>query len=223
MKTSPLLAATGRKRIGVLGGTFNPPHLGHLRMAEELAQDYCLDEIMFIPSYLPPHKSVEGVAPASDRLEMTRLSCHDNKRFSVSSMEIDAGGLSYTVRTLELLHKASQAELFFILGADSLREIATWKDYQRLFTLANFLVASRPGITFADAWEQIPQGLREAFHVQECCYVHESGKTLIPTAVQGLDISATEIRAMVKAGKSIRYLVADSVNAYILQRGLYRR
>lgn len=223
MKTSPLLAASGRKRIGVLGGTFNPPHLGHLRMAEELAEDYRLDEIMFIPSYIPPHKGVEGVAPASDRLEMTRLSCSDNERFSVSSMEINAGGMSYTVHTLESLHKASPAELFFILGADSLREIATWKDYQRLFTLANFLVASRPGIAFADAWEQVPQVLREAFHVQECCYLHESGKTLIPTAVQGLDISATKIRAMVKAGRSIRYLVTDAVNAYILQRGLYRK
>ncbi len=192
-------------------------------MAEELAEDYQLDEIMFVPSYIPPHKSMEGMASASDRLEMTQMSCRDNTRFSVSSMEIDAGGLSYTVHTLESLHTATQAELFFVLGTDSLREIATWKDYPRLFTLANFLVASRPGISFAAAWEQIPQGLRNAFDVQDRRYVHKSGRTVIATAVKGLDISATKIRAMVKAGKSIRYLVAESVNTYILQRGLYSK
>jgi len=190
-------------------------------MAEELRQDYGLDQLLFIPSYIPPHKSVADVASPSDRLEMTRLSCRDNDRFTVSSMEIDAKGPSYTIYTLEILTKTYPGEIFFVLGSDSLREIATWKQYERLFELAHFLVVARPGISFADAWDQAPSRLRHVFKHRDCYYLHESGKALIPATVQGLDISSTKIRAMVRAGKSIRYLVTDGVNAYILQRGLY--
>lgn len=190
-------------------------------MAEELVGDYCLEELLFIPSYTPPHKGTEDVASPQDRLEMTRLSCQNNPRFIVSSMEIDAGGPSYTIHTLETLTKTNGAEIFFCLGSDSLADIATWKDYDRLFALAHFLVVTRPGITFADAWAKVPSSLRFAFRHQDFWYVHDRGKTLIPTSVQGLDISATKIRSMVRAGKSIRYLVTDTVNAYILQRGLY--
>ncbi len=221
MKTSPLLASPGRKRIGVLGGTFNPPHIGHLRMAEELVHDYGLDEVLFIPAYTPPHKITEDVAPPRDRLEMTRLSCQDNHWFIVSSMEIDTEGPSYTVYTLESLTHKNDQEIFFVLGSDSLSEIATWKDYHRLFELAHFLVVTRPGTSFTDAWEKIPSALRSKFQLRDYFYMHQSGKTIIPTSVKGLDISATKIRAMVKAGKSIRYLVTDAVNAYILHRGLY--
>lgn len=221
VKTSPSSVNLSRKRVGVLGGTFNPPHLGHLRMAEELAHDYHLDEIVFIPSYIPPHKSREGVAQASSRLEMTRISCENNDRFSVSSFEIEARGPSYTVYTLESFARASPAEIFFILGTDSLREIATWKQYDRLFALAHFLVVTRPGISFAHAWEHVPCAVLKAFQKKDGHFLHVSGKTLIPSVIEGLNISSTKIREMVKSGKSIRYLVTDAVNTYILQRGLY--
>lgn len=208
-------------KVGILGGTFNPPHLGHLRLAEEAACFQGLDRVVFVPSSIPPHKSSAGIVCAEHRLEMTRRACQDNPRFDVSDIELTFDSPSYTVNTLEFFIRTNGREIYFILGTDSLREISTWKDYQRLFVLANFIVVNRPGISFTAAWEDAPRAFREQFQVQDQCFFHRDGARLIPAPVMGLDISATGIRRLVSSGQSIRYLVPESVRSYIIEKELY--
>ena len=223
VKTSPLFTNCNSMRIGILGGTFNPPHLGHLRLAEEVAFTQGLDRVVFIPSHIPPHKiSADDIVTAEHRLEMTRRACFDNPLFQASDMEIALQSPSYTVNTLEVIKKNENCNIFFILGTDSLREISTWKDYERLFLLANFVVVNRPGTSFRSAWDQVPQAFREQFQEKGQHLVHSSSNRLIPANVLGLDISATRIRGLLKAGHSIRYLVPESVRSYILEKELYR-
>lgn len=221
VKTSPFFSKGNSGKIGILGGTFNPPHFGHLRLAEEVMFCHGLDLMVFIPSFQPPHKGSRDLAPPEDRLEMARLACAENPRFEVSDMEISAKGPSYTVRTLETLSSRESGEFFFVLGTDSLREIHTWKDYRRLFELANFIVVTRPGTEFDDAWKAIPRTLQDAFHKMNDCYIHNSSHRLIPSSVTGLDVSSTRIRQLVKAGMSVRYLLPEAIRSYILQRKLY--
>jgi len=221
VKTSPFFSKGHSGKIGILGGTFNPPHFGHLRLAEEAVFCHGLDLMVFIPCFLPPHKGRKDLAPPDDRLDMARLACADNPRFEVSDLEISIKGPSYTVRTLETLASQGNGEFFFILGTDSLREIHTWKDYQRLFELTNFIVVTRPGTGFDDAWKEIPQTVQNVFHKMNDCYIHKSSRRLIPSSVIGLDVSSTRIRHLVMSGISVRYLVPESVRSYILQRKLY--
>lgn len=209
-------------RVGILGGTFNPPHIGHLRLAEEAASLHQLVRILFIPSYISPHKGAAGIAPSEHRLEMTRLACLDNPGFHVSDMEIVRQSPSYTVNTLEQLRKAEEFEPFFILGTDSLKEIGSWKDYRRLFVLANFIVVTRPGVSFQEAWAEMPRHLRDQFIPKNQHLVHSSANRLIPSPVSGLNISATRIRSLIKSGQSVRYLVPEAVRMYIMKHHLYR-
>jgi len=138
-------------------------------------------------------------------------------------MEIAATGPSYTVNTLETLSDKKEFDTFFILGTDSLREVSTWKDYERLFSLANFVVVTRPGIDFAAAWAEVPSHLRDQFQQQGDDFVHQSSKRLIQSNLQGLNISATRIRSLMHSGQSIRYLVTESVRSYIIDRKLYTK
>ncbi len=217
------LFRNGAMKIGILGGTFNPPHLAHLRLAEEVAISYGLTRVVFIPCHIPPHKISVDIAPAADRLYMTSIACEDNDLFEVSDIEIAASGPSYTVNTLETFSKKKDLEIFFILGTDSLKEISAWKDYQRLFLLANFIVVTRPGLDFRAAWSEVPAALRNEFHSEGNDFVHESSTHLIPSHIQGLNISATWIRDLLRKGKSVRYLVTESVRSYIIERKLYRK
>ncbi len=222
-KTRALFRNGAKLKIGILGGTFNPPHLAHLRLAEEVATSYGLTRVIFIPCHIPPHKTSIHIAPAADRLRMTSLACENNPLFEVSDMEIAAPGPSYTVNTLEAFSKRKDCETFFILGTDSLREISAWKDYQRLFSLANFIIVTRPGLDFHLAWSEVPSALRNEFHSEDNHYVHESSTLLLPSNIHGLDISATRIRGLLQEGRSIRYLVTESVRSYIVERKLYRK
>ncbi len=210
-------------KIGILGGTFNPPHLAHLRLAEEVATSYRLTRVVFIPCHIPPHKTSIDIAPAADRLQMTLLACENNPLFEVSDMEIAASGPSYTVNTLETFSKKKGCETFFILGTDSLRDISSWKDYERLFSLAHFIVVNRPGADFRNAWSKVPVAVKNQFQPDGNYFVHESSKRLIPSRVHGLNISATRIRGLLQEGRSIRYLVTESVRSYIIERKLYRK
>jgi nicotinate-nucleotide adenylyltransferase len=209
-------------KIGILGGTFNPPHLGHLRLAEEVAPLFGLDRILFVPCHIPPHKTTRDITGPEDRLEMTRLACRDNPLFEVSDMEIVAQGLSYTVRTLEALASQDQAERYFVLGTDSLKEIRTWKDYERLFALANFIVVTRPGVDFRAAWGGLPESTRGQFREDRGQMIHSTSTRVVPAQVIGLDISSTRIRNLVRQGKSVRYLTTEPVRSYIISRNLYR-
>ena len=212
-------------RIGVLGGTFNPIHLGHLRMAEILGEDFALDPFIFIPSAVPPHKTPEDLCPAEIRLEMVRLATADNPRFRVSDVEVTRGGASYSVETLEALggEHGAQTEIFFAMADDAFAEIETWKDWQRLFTLTNMIVVTRPGGSGGPPGELLPVEVREAFcySSQDDAYRHTSGKLVYFRDVAALGVSSTAIRRCVREGRSIRYLVPEGVSEVIARRGLY--
>ncbi|MFC1833375.1 nicotinate-nucleotide adenylyltransferase [Thermodesulfobacteriota bacterium] len=208
-------------KVGIFGGTFNPPHLGHLRLAEEVLCAHELDRVIFVPCYIPPHKDTGYVAAAEDRLEMTLRACAGNDHFDVSDLEILNRGTSYTVDTLVRLSENSADELYFIMGTDSLREIGTWKDYETLFILANFIVVTRPGTDFGAAWANLPAEVRAGFRDLGDRRIHAGSKVLVQSRVQGLDISSTRIRSFLKRRHSIRYLVTDSVRLYISENRLY--
>ncbi|AFM27360.1 nicotinate-nucleotide adenylyltransferase [Desulfomonile tiedjei] len=220
VKTSSFFQKSDIQRVGILGGTFNPPHLGHLRLAEEVAELHELSRILFMPSLIPPHKYHPEIASPEHRLEMTRLACLGNDRLEVSDLEIRLKGPSYTINTLKAL-KEQNLETFFIMGTDSLKEISTWKDYQQLFELSHFLVVKRPGTDFFSAWRETPESFRNKFTLSGECFVHESSGILVHSTVEGLNVSSTTIRNLLKQGKSIRYLVPESVRSYILEHRLY--
>jgi nicotinate-nucleotide adenylyltransferase len=221
-KTSPFFEDGVDLRVGIFGGTFNPPHLGHLRMAEEVAPLFGLARVIFVPCHIPPHKSPVHVAAAEHRLEMTRRACEDNPLFEVSDMEIAAKGLSYTVKTLEVFAGKLDCTPFFILGTDSLKEIGTWKDHERLFALAHFVVVTRQGTDFQAAWAELPEGTRSQFRHFGESLVHLSSTRVECAAVRGLDISSTRIRDLTREGRSVRYLVTELVRSYMMDKNLYR-
>ncbi len=212
--------------IGVLGGTFDPVHFGHLRLAQEVGQALKLDQVRFIPSGTPPHRGAPA-APASDRLAMVELATAGNPLFSVDAREIGREGPGYTVDTLAELRKEFGAArpLCLLLGADAFLDLATWHRWHELFTLAHVVVAHRPGFP-VDSWQQrMPQPLAKeytarfmpqplAIHLAPC-----GGVAVTPIAA--LDISATLIRDAVHANASPRYLLPDSVLDYIQSKRLY--
>ena len=212
-------------KIGLLGGTFNPIHLAHLRIAEE-ARDACgLDRIVFIPAATPPHKSTAGEVPFQDRYAMTELATKDNPTFAASDLENRRTGKSYSVDSLAILQRENPgAQFYFIIGMDSFLEIHTWKDYRRLFTLSHFVVIPRPGFTLsAPPEELLPVAVRREFCYDENLgkFVHNSGNLLIFLKETFLDISSTRIRQMVKEKRSIKYLVTPAVEDFIRRHGLY--
>jgi nicotinate-nucleotide adenylyltransferase len=222
VKTSPLFSGNENLlRVGILGGTFNPPHLGHLRLAEEAAYTHGLSEVIFIPCFLPPHKDTKCLASAQDRLEMTMLACQDNKSFRVSDIEISLKGPSYTCNTLIYLRETTRCQFFFIIGTDSLCDISSWRDYDKLFELSSFIVVSRPGMAFSSAWLNVPNSVRNKFRLQGDKFIHSSGHLLVRSNIKGLDISSTRIRDLAQSGHSIRYLVPETVRNFISRKDLY--
>ncbi|WP_026139700.1 nicotinate-nucleotide adenylyltransferase [Leucobacter salsicius] len=189
-----------RRRIGVMGGTFDPIHNGHLVAASEVAQSFDLDEVVFVPTGRPWQKS--GVSPSEHRYLMTVIATASNPRFTVSRVDIDRSGATYTVDTLRDLRKQwPDAELFFISGADAVEQIVSWKDVEQLWNLAHFIAVSRPG------HELSLSGL--------------SGKHISLLEVPALAISSTDCRARVGRGDPVWYLVPDGVVQYIAKYGLY--
>ena len=183
-----------------MGGTFDPIHHGHLSTASEVAELYDLDEVVFVPTGQPWQKTSRIVSPAEDRYLMTVIATASNPRFSVSRIEIDRPGLTYTVDTLREL-ASDDTELFFITGADALAGILTWDRADELFGLAQFVGVTRPGYTASAAG--LPAG-RVSF-----------------VEVPALSISSTELRGRVAKGQPIWYLVPDGVVQYVHKRGLY--
>jgi len=213
-------------RIGIFGGTFNPIHLGHLRSAEEVRERQRLDRVLFIPSASPPHKKHAEIAPAPHRLAMVRRAIAGNPRFRVSSIEIDRTGRSYTVDTLEELHHDhARVHLVFILGADAFREIATWKNYRRLFELSDFVVTSRPSYRETSLLSLVPVAARGEFCYRRSRNVleHQSGHEIVFQRISDLAISSSDIRERKRRGESIRYLVSPAVENYITRHKLYEQ
>ena len=213
-------------RVGIFGGTFNPIHTAHLRCAEEVREAQQLDCVLFVPSATPPHKHRDGLATAEHRLAMVKLAIAGNRRFRVSTVEIDRGGRSYSVDTLRLLRgQMPEARFYFILGIDAFREIATWKDYRSLFALCDLVVTSRPPYPERPLRAALPVAVRAEFCYSTANTVleHRTGNRVIFQRISDLDISASSIRGRVSHGLSVRYLVPTAVERFIARHRLYAR
>jgi nicotinate-nucleotide adenylyltransferase len=188
-----------------MGGTFDPVHHGHLVCASEVASLFGLDEVVFVPTGQPAFKHGPDVSPAEDRYLMTVIATASDPRFTVSRIDMDRAGTTYTIDTLHDLRaeRGADVEMFFITGADALMEILTWRSVEELFSLAHFVGATRPGFAMSDA----------AFPVGAVSLVE----------IPALSISSSDCRARVARGAPIRYLVPDGVAEYVEKRHLYRR
>ncbi|WP_024620495.1 nicotinate-nucleotide adenylyltransferase [Metaclostridioides mangenotii] len=196
-------------KLGILGGTFDPIHYAHLATAEFIRDKYKLDKIIFIPSGNPPHKK-SIVTDKKDRYNMVLLATESNDDFFVSDIEIKKEKRSYTVDTLEMLNQCyKDAELYFITGADAICGIEEWKDVKRNFELATFIAATRPGISLLKAQETIEK------------LIKKYDADIITVYVPSLDISSTYIRDQLEVGKSVRYLMPDSVEKYLYDKKIY--
>ena len=212
-------------RLGIFGGTFNPIHIAHLRIAEAARESCALEKVLFLPAAMPPHKASVSVSFAQ-RCAMTQLAIAGNAVFELNPMEGEREGRSYSVDTLELLHKAHPSdEFFFIIGMDSWRELETWKEWTRLFELAHIVVAPRPGYP-ARAKDAgfLPIAAQNRFCYDEEAGVwrHQSGNRIIPLEEIMLDISSTRIRELAAQELSLRYLVPETVHDYIGRHQIYR-
>lgn len=210
-------------KIGLLGGTFNPIHFGHLHIAEEVLSACGLDQVWFIPTCQPPHKTLAEDVTFEQRLAMVDVAIAGDGRFRSSDLEGRRGGKSYSVTTLELLRSEyPDHEFYFIMGLDSFREIGLWKCYERLFELAHIVVTARPGFS-GD-----PRGLLPVAIVDRFCYDadaeklrHDAGFTVIFVSHTSRDISSTGVRQAVASGDSIDGLVPTAVVDYIGRHRLY--
>lgn len=216
-----------RQRIGLFGGTFNPIHSGHMKAAEVVREGFVLDKILFIPSYIPPHKESTDVASPAHRLRMIELALTSHPRFEPSAIEIEAGGKSYSILTLKKIKKAHpEALILFILGVDAFLEIETWREYRRVLDQCSFIVISRPGYRLAEAKNVLGDEYRDRIHELPPVPnvkgdVMEARVFLLP--IDALGISSTEIRRRIRHGLSIRGMVPEEVEAYILENSLYMR
>jgi nicotinate-nucleotide adenylyltransferase len=215
-----------RRSVGILGGSFNPIHLGHLRAAEEVREAEGLDEMRLVPAALPPHKEAAGLAAVEHRLRMVELAIAGVPGFRASTIELDRPGPSYSVETLRLLRTelGESTRLVFVVGYDAFRDLHTWKEHTAIFALADVVVVSRPPSPPTLRPDDIPIAARNAFWYgpDSEAFRHESGHVLKLQRIASLDISAATIRASVAAGRSIRFLVPTAVEAYIAEHGLYR-
>ena len=187
-------------RIGILGGTFNPIHIGHLILAEEAHFKLKLDKLVFVPAFVPPHKSSSEVISAKDRLEMVKLAIEDNPAFEISTFEIDSKKKSYSIDTLKEFRNiyGEDAQLCFITGSDSLKDLFSWKNINDIFKISKFIVANRPGYP-----------------------IKEVPKEVDTVVITPIEISSEDIRKRLIEGRSIRYLVPEKVRRYVIDRKLY--
>jgi len=185
-------------KIGLLGGTFDPPHIGHLIIADQVLQRMSLDEIRFMPNFLPPHKPLTSGASAEDRLEMIRLAIQGHPNFKIEPIELEREEPSYTYDTMVLLKKREpENEFFFIIGADMVEYLPHWHRIDELVRLVQFIGVNRPGSTL------------------------KTGYPILITEVPSIGVSSSEIRAALREGRSVKYLVPDTVLQYIKEKRLY--
>lgn len=211
-------------KIGILGGTFNPIHLAHLRIAEDVQKKCHLDRVLFIPAADPPHKDVAGAVSFHHRFAMVEAAIGGHPRFQVSDLELHRSGKSFSVDTLEILRQQNPAgERYFIIGLDSYRDIASWKDFGRLFSLSHIVVTTRPGINIDTPLAPLPVAMHKEFCYDENSggIQHKSGNYLFFIKETKMDISSTKIRNMLAKGQSIRHMVPQVVADYIESHGLY--
>jgi nicotinate-nucleotide adenylyltransferase len=212
-------------KLGILGGTFDPIHLGHLRVAEEITEKLNLEKLLLIPSAVPPHKGTKPVTPFEHRLAMTQLAAQESPKFEALDLEGRRQGFSYSVETLRELHQNFGPDLllYFIIGMDAFLEIKMWKEYERLFEYAHFVVITRPGSPSREL-EPFLLSLDIGFTPsnEEGTFLHPSGNKIFCDQTTHMDISSTQIRERMMAEKSIRFLVLESVRSYIIEKELYK-
>ncbi|SHF47350.1 nicotinate-nucleotide adenylyltransferase [Desulforamulus putei DSM 12395] len=200
------------KQICLMGGTFDPIHYGHLVVAEEVRQKFGLQKVLFIPAARPPHKMGKKISEAYHRVNMTRLATASNKYFEVSTLEIERQGISYTIDTVREIKRIYGIEtVYFITGADAVLEIINWKEAEKLLFMCTFIAATRPGYNLNNIKETLKSLPGDIL------------KRILPLEVPALSISSSDIRQRVMEGRSIKYLLPESVEEYILKNGLYRK
>ena len=202
------------ERIGILGGTFDPIHIGHLIIAEQARDQYQLDRVLLIPSghsYFKDHRS-KKVQPAQVRLEMTKIAAGSYKPFEVSDIEVNRPGNTYSFETLEELKALNpESELFFIVGADTICSMRTWREPQRIFDVCTVLAAMREDQVDPEEFKKETEALERDF-----------GARIYPVSIPNIGISSTQIRERAAFGKSVHYLVPDALESYIIETGIYK-
>lgn len=199
------------KGFGILGGTFDPIHWGHLQMAKSVYERMHLEQIMFVPAYVAPHKVGLDIAPAKDRFIMTELAVEAYKNFTVSDIELCRSGVSYTIDTLKELHRLyPDKKLYFIIGADSVVQLHTWNNIEEMMDLTTFVAAGRPG--YDDVMEEVVKHLGE-----------KARKHILFLDTPEYDISSTEIRTRIQQNLSLDGMVPKVVEQYIFEHNLYKK
>ncbi|MCX7823885.1 MAG: nicotinate-nucleotide adenylyltransferase [Syntrophobacterales bacterium] len=212
------------RRLGVFGGSFNPIHFGHLRVAEEVCEELKLDQVIFIPTFIPPHKDVSLLVPFEHRYNMLGLAIGGHPKFAVSDIEAQLGGVSYTVRTLNsLIRMYEGVDIFFLIGSDAFLEIDSWWHYKEIFNLASIVIMIRPGASRENISSFISDRLKLDYYWigNKKCFEHPLWRPIKLVSVTLLDISASKIREFVSLGRSIRFLVPEAVREYIICNRLY--
>ncbi len=210
-------------RIGLLGGTFNPIHLGHLRAAEEVREALCLEKVLFIPSHTPPHKASDArdpIATAEERLAWVERAIAEQPAFGVDRIEIERAGRSFLVDTLRAIREreAGRRRTVFIVGEDAFAEMGDWRDPASIFALTDLAVMTRPPQRMGSLADAIPKVVRDAFRIADdgASAVHlEAGTRIERVEISALDISSSKVREACRNGRSIRFLVPETIRAAI--------
>jgi nicotinate-nucleotide adenylyltransferase len=211
-------------KIGILGGTFNPVHVAHLRIAEEVRERFDLAKVIFVPVATPPHKPLAGELPFEGRCRMVELAIADNPQFEVSDLEGKRRGKSYSVDTIHAFRADHpDDEFFFIVGSDSFLDIGSWRKYATIFASCNIVVVERPGAVVPSLAAALPIDIAPEFcyYGAENRLAHRSGYSVYYAEGIPLTISSSAIRSLVRLGRSIRYLVPESVEDFIKEHRLY--
>ena len=188
-------------RIGLLGGTFDPIHIGHMVLAQECWYHFSLDKVIFVPANIPPHKKIKGDVTIAQRVEMTRLALSGDRRFEIATYEIEKRGTSYSIETIEFFREqyGRDAELFFLTGADSVEDLSTWKGIDRILELVTFVAATRPGWKITGPWSE----------------------KIVPVVIPLVEVSSSMVRGRMRKGEPVDYMLLPSVLRYIQENGLY--
>jgi len=214
-------------RIGLFGGTFNPIHTAHIKAAEVVQKKMSLDKILFVPSFIPPHKNFYEIASPFHRLKMVKLAISPYSSFIPSSIEIEAGEKSYSIITLQKIkERYPNFLIFFIIGIDAFLEIETWKSYEELLEEYFFVVMSRPGFCFDDVKKILEGRYNDRFYElskEEVIKEKISSFKIFLLSINGFDVSSTEVRERIKKGLSIKGLVPETVALYIKKNKLYQK
>ncbi len=224
--------AERREVVGVLGGTFDPVHLGHLHVAEQVRRVFSLRRVLFVPCAVPPHKDPSGITATADRLAMLQIALARREGLELCTIEIDRGGTSYTIETLRRFRAEMRLDPLFIVGMDAILEIPTWREYERILQEFDLVVVDRPGVGPTEALEALPRSAAARW-IEVAC--DDAAGTRVPgtepghggrmfhVAIPPLAVSSRTVRAMAASSRECAALVPPEVDRYIQDQALYRQ